>query len=638
MSSSATLQAQRPLPGPIQAGLVALLLLVAGTAAQEDGLNLPTELYTLKRDGRIERFGLGAAGVTDVTPPGALTVDFGVSPDGVWLAYRTDSAIGLYNMRTGEQQALDTTGASFPPYRGRGHSIAWSPDGGAIAYTTETGLRVAFLDGGFSDVAISPLLDLVWSPDGGFLAAEAEGNVWWVYRRAPGAPQMTLHAAIPSSRGLTWANPTQLLFAPAEGGLYSMDVGQANQQTALDDSTDRYALPERRQDGTVALFVRPSGDASITDTAGYLWQIEPGPQGPELSQVSEQSVELAGMRWAPGGRLLTTLSGGVFALVDPASAQGFPLPMTDVAAYSWGAVRLPSVPNLPLTSELYFLGDDGTGLAQVWRLPADGSSATPMTGHDTPVESYDVAPDGRTVAYVSAGTLWVLTPNPDIATPILTAQGISAPTFKADGTRIAYQMPDGISVIDALGGEPEQVLADYGEPRFAGDNLLVRIADGDLGLYTFATREVRRLGNYDVAKPLPDGRLLASGAPTSGMSDGIYLIDLAAGGPVLLYQTPPGLRIRDFAPLLDGSVRLLMERGDGLPAPVRVFDISPAGGAVSLPVVPYLSEAHISPDGGTLAGYASGAGTLAVYSIPLSSESVITVPGRTADVTFPAFR
>jgi Tol biopolymer transport system component len=614
--------------------LVALIMLAAGAAAQEDGLNLPTELYTLKRDGRIERFGLGAAGVADVTPPGALTVDFGVSPDGVWLVYRTDSAVGLYNMRTGEQRALDTTGASFPPYRGRGQSIAWSPDGGAIAYTTETGLRVAFLTGGFADVVISPLLDLVWSPDGTYLAAEAESDVWWVYRRINDPPQVALHSAIPSSRGLTWANNTQLLFAPAEGGLYMMDVANANQQAALDDSANRYSLPQRRQDGTVALFVRPSGNRNITDTAGYLWQIA---AGPVLEQVSQQSVELSGMRWTPDGRLLTTLSGGVFAVVDPVSAQGFPLPMTDVAAYGWGALRLPSVPNLPLTSNVYFLGDDGTGIMQVWRLPADGSAPVALTAHDAAIESYDVAPDGRTVAYVSAGTLWVMTPDPDVATPILTAEGISAPVFNADGTRITYQMPDGIYLIDAQGGEPQLVLADYAEPQFAGENLLVRIPDGDLALFTIETGDVQRLGSFMRAKPLPDGRILGAGAPASDMETGIYLMG-AGSAPVLLYRTPPGLRIRDFAPLIDGSVRLLMERADGLPAPVRVFDISTTGAAVSIPAVPYLSEGQISPDGGTLAGYASGAGTLAVYSIPLASESVVPVPARVNNVTFPALR
>jgi hypothetical protein len=121
------------------------------------------------------------------------------------------------------------------------------------------------------------------------------------------------------------------------------------------------------------------------------------------------------------------------------------------------------------------------------------------------------------------------------------------------------------------------------------------------------------------------------------METGIYLMGVGSA-PVMLYRTPAGLRIRDFAPLIDGSVRLLMERADGLPAPVRVFDISAAGAAVSIPAVPYLNEGRISPDGGTLAGYASGAGTLAVYSIPLASESILPVPARADDITFPALR
>jgi hypothetical protein len=264
-----------------------------------------------------------------------------------------------------------------------------------------------------------------------------------------------------------------------------------------------------------------------------------------------------------------------------------------------------------------------------------------MTAHDLSIESYAVAPDGRTIAYVSGGTLWALTPNPDIATPILTAEGISAPAFNADGTQIFYQMPDGIYALDTFGGEPRLILAGYSAPQILGTsgNLLVRITDGDLGLFDLATQEVKRLGSFERAKPMRDGRLLAAGAPSPELSKGIYMIDpTSTVGAVLLYQTPPGLKIRDFASLANGGVRLLMERVDGLPAPVRVFDVAPTGGAVSIPVVPYLSEGQLSADGETLAGYASGAGTLAVYSIPLASESIVGVPGKVEAVTFPPFR
>ena len=57
--------------------LIALFALCLPLHAQEDGLNLPTELYTLLRVGTIQRFGLGAAGVSDVTPPDSTSIDFG---------------------------------------------------------------------------------------------------------------------------------------------------------------------------------------------------------------------------------------------------------------------------------------------------------------------------------------------------------------------------------------------------------------------------------------------------------------------------------------------------------------------------------------------------------------------------------
>nr|MCU0476928.1 hypothetical protein [Anaerolineae bacterium] len=206
--------------------LLLIGLLAAPAHAQEDGLNLPTELYTLLRDGSIERFGLGAAGVAEVTPEAsAPAVDFGLSPDGVWIAYRTDAgALEVYNMVTPETRSIDPE-AGYPPYRGRGESIAWSPDGAALAYTRDGGLRVTFFDGGQSDVPVSPLLGLMWSPDGKYLAAEAENDVWWVYRRD--GVQMVLHAALPSSRGAAWVSPSLLMIAPAEGGLAVMDVANA---------------------------------------------------------------------------------------------------------------------------------------------------------------------------------------------------------------------------------------------------------------------------------------------------------------------------------------------------------------------------------------------------------------------------
>ncbi|MBV6437465.1 MAG: hypothetical protein H3C32_08655 [Anaerolineae bacterium] len=619
--------------------LVAVLMLAAPIAGQEDGLNLPAELYTLKRDGTIQRIGLGAAGVSDVTPPGALTLDFGLSPDGVWMAYRTDGAVGLYNMRTGEQRPLDTTGASYPPYRGRGQSVAWSPQGDAVAYTTETGLRIAVLDGSFGDIVIGPLISLNWSPDGQFLAAEAENDIWWVYRRQQNSPEpLVLHAALPSSRGTAWVSGSLLMFAPAEGGLFLLDASNANQQTQLADATRRFALPQRRQDGTVAVFGRAQNDTRITETAGYLHQIVATQRGVEVEQIGEESVELSNVQWAPGGRVMVALSGGVLAVVDPVSAQGFNLPLTEVAAVAWGALRLPSVPNMPLTADIAFLGDDGAGVRQVWRLAKDGSAAQPITAHDSSIDSFDIAADGSTVAYVSGETLWLFTPNPDIATPLVTGAGITHPALNAAADQVAYAAPDGVYLVDAAGGEPRRVLEGYSEPAFfdARGALIARLSDGDLAMYTLETGDVQRLGSFRVARPLPDGRLMALGAVSSTQRDGLYVLDPGRAEPVQIFAPPNGT-ISDAALLASGAFRVIVIRSDGLPAPLRVYDIQPGQGPVSIPVVPYLNDARLSPDGFTLAGFASGAGTMAVYSMVLSAENVITLPARVESIRFVPF-
>src|SRR5262245_35588225 len=98
----------------------------------QDGLNLPTELYVLGNNGQVQRYGLGAAGISTVTPESDFVVDFGVAPDGNWLAYRTEQSLTILNMFTGESSVIEN-GAGVPSARGRGDTLAWSPSGDALA-------------------------------------------------------------------------------------------------------------------------------------------------------------------------------------------------------------------------------------------------------------------------------------------------------------------------------------------------------------------------------------------------------------------------------------------------------------------------------------------------------------------------
>ena len=145
--------------------LACCLLLMVSMVGAQDGLNLPTELYVLTNAGQVQRYGIGAAGITIVTPTSDFVVDFGVAPDGNWMAYRTESALTLLNMFSGDSSVIES-GAGIPSSRGKGDTLVWSPTGDALAYTTLTGGRVYFSGTGtpvFADLRDSVFVSLQWS-------------------------------------------------------------------------------------------------------------------------------------------------------------------------------------------------------------------------------------------------------------------------------------------------------------------------------------------------------------------------------------------------------------------------------------------------------------------------------------------
>ena len=310
-----------------------------------DGFDLPTEFYVLTNEGQIDRYGLGADGIRTVTPEEAFVIDFGVAPDGEWLAYRTETALLLRNVTTEAEQTLDDTAASVPSLRGQGKTIAWAPNGNAVAITALEGGRVYFsvdntpLSSG-AEVITQDLLEgafyqFVWSPTGRFLAGEVADNVWWIYRRE--GTSLVLSSAILSSQGLAWASSFEAVFAPAEGGLLIMNMDAANAQTVLLDESWTYNLPVLAEDGFLKFFGRQQADPLITEGYGRLLGLRSGIA--ETSNLSDVAIELGGMQWAPEGRLLVALRDGTLSLVNPAEGTVFPLPIENAVAYDWGPLR-----------------------------------------------------------------------------------------------------------------------------------------------------------------------------------------------------------------------------------------------------------------------------------------------------------
>ncbi|MBE0689957.1 MAG: hypothetical protein IH587_07525, partial [Anaerolineae bacterium] len=497
---------------PILFLTLVLMSLWAMPLAAQDALNLPADLYVLINTGIIQRYGLGDEGVSQVTPENEFVVDFGLAPNGDLIAYRTESSISIMSMSGASESRVIERQADVPPYRGLGETIAWSPDQRAVAYTTTYGARV-YHDLGevaaYSDLQEGLFVDLSWSPSSQYLAARTDTGVWWIYRRLESA--MSLASVITQTDGVAWVTGLQLVFTPPDGGLILMDLELANEQFVILDSQWEYDLPYLNASDELVFFGRDKSDESTPPGYGRLQSIARGDS--EVLTRGRTAVQTAGLRWAPGALLLTAFDGGVLALYDPVSGQGFPLPITDVAAYSWGRFDAeaffalqptpqPIVPTpaaldvteaaddaieivsgLQMRYDAFFLASDEGNTAQLWRLPGSGTNAAQVTSANVDVVEYAVAPDLSSVAYISAGQLWLqpLSGGRPLSLATLENAGFVSPAFSPDASQIAYT-DGGIQMVAINGENARTVRADseeegifYGEPKFSpdGSRLLV---------------------------------------------------------------------------------------------------------------------------------------------------------------------
>lgn len=633
--------------------LLLAALLVGGSASAQDGLNLPTELYVLTNAGAVQRYGLGAAGVSTVTPEDTFVIDFSVAPDGNWLAYRTDQSLELLNMYTGEHSAIEGAAAGLPPFRGRGDTMAWSPTGDALAYTTQYGARVWFntTPPAFVDLPQGQFEQIGWSPDGAYLAAEAEPDIWWIFRRDGSA--LVLSSAIPSSAGLAWVSPAEVVFAPEDGGLYRMNLAAGNQQTLLLDNTWLYYQPYQLPDGMLVVFGRQKSDTETQP--GFARLLGLAPDAPRVSSLGEVAVDITVLRWAPRGDLMVAFRGGVLALVVPTSGQGLTLPISDAAAFGWGAAPLPAAQNLRLPADGYFLTNDSSEVAQVWRLPADSTQPVQLTTAADDITAYAVSPNGTAAAYAAGGSVWLQALSGEAQAAALADVGgaeIGSVAISPDATQIAYDalnsddsVESGVWLVAASGGEAQQLLANgadgapprYRQPQFSagGDRLLV-VASGSettgfqvLNL-TAADAAPVAVGAFDDAFWLSDGRILAYG---NGISTGepppaqpVVVINPVDSAQTPLASIPYPARIEAAREIAPGQVRLVLRNALPGPRALNVVDLRTDTGALSaVGSGGFMVNPALSPDGSTLTGQTHEAGPLTVRNLPAGEQAALSI-------------
>ncbi len=514
--------------------IMLMCLTFALPTSAQDGLNLPADLYVLVNNGQIQRYGVGTSGVTNLTPDSLFIIDFGVDGLGERIAFRTESGLFVINVANGGQtQQIEGAAADVPPYRGSGKTIAWSPNGDAIGYTTTYGARVYFDTGGtagFVDLKEGIFKSLSWSPGGRFLAAETASatsevdSVWWIYRRD--GYNLALTSVIPSSVGTAWVSDGEIVFAPAEGGLRLMNLDQANAQAVLLDDSVVYRLPALNAQDALVFFGRDPNDEDVPAGYGRLLRLARGAQ--QLETIGEVPISLSGLRWTPGGSLLVAFQGGVIALYDPSTGLGFPLPIENVVAYAWGpvsasipsapptdfpalptdapaavltvpptdiptelptdlpptpalealaptAVPVNSVSTLNLSADSFFLAPDTRGIVQVWKLRAGGTPPQPFTRSGSDVNEFAASPDGNRVAYVVDAELWlqVATDQPKLLARINSFAPVEA-DFSADSAQLVYvDERNGIWLNVLEENAPQLIRANasetYHRPQFSPD-------------------------------------------------------------------------------------------------------------------------------------------------------------------------
>ncbi|MBI3162352.1 MAG: PD40 domain-containing protein [Chloroflexi bacterium] len=239
--------------------------------------------------------------------------------------------------------------------------------------------------------------------------------------------------------------------------------------------------------------------------------------------------------------------------------------LTAPAPTEAGVTPPPSTVGL-LPHSMYFIGNDGAGLAQVYRLEKDGKTITQLTFEPAAAESYDVSPIDGSVVYVSDNKLYTVNADGsnrsmifdggqvDVNNPFINQ--VRSPVWSPNGQTIAFGHK-GLNFYSIVGGQSNLVLKD--EIDDAGNGFFVPremifpdkySPDGSklivtLGYYEGASSAVyyvnggaliRLTGGEGSAiccgetEWTPDGSAFYSANPTFGMfSAGLWRVDAATG-------------------------------------------------------------------------------------------------------------
>jgi Tol biopolymer transport system component/DNA-binding SARP family transcriptional activator len=403
------------------------------------------------------------------------------SPDGGRLSYEAGRAIYVVPALGGAAKLLvaplapgaTVNGEELQSDEGPGY-LAWSPDGGRIAYTDGRGIYVRAAGGGLATriATMDQPHSFAWSPDGSRLAfvlgnaafvyaPNAIGNTGpsslWIVSADGGPPERVTDAAslntspvwVPDGRGL-------LFISDRDGSrdIYRVELGRSGHPSGA---------PTRLTAGLKLHTIDLSRDGSVLAYADFIeyaniWSLPISDRVPVsvagAQPVTEGHQSVEGMAVSHDGRWLAFDSdrGGNQAIYRVPLSGGEPEPLSadsgDVFMPSWS----------PDAREIAYYGFRD-GRRRLFVMPVDGGSPSAVVPDSGNQRFPDWAPDGRRLVFHSDRTgrfeLYVVervAGGPWGAPRQLTTEGGQEARWSPDGGAIVYLRNAGLWVISPDGG------------------------------------------------------------------------------------------------------------------------------------------------------------------------------------------
>jgi hypothetical protein len=359
-----------------------------------------------------------ANAATRISKADEAVLDFVQAPDGSWVAYRVDNVLTLSPTAGEDAQtqavAIDTDAAPPAALSDQAQSIAWAPDGIALAYITALGIKTAYPGALFATDFSRPFVSVKWSRNGAYLAAQSADGGWLFFQSAPG--KLTLKRIFAEPAEAAWLDDRAVVLAPTVGGLLRLDASASSDTPPDWYIADEYFIKLRSGAPGEVVALHPDGGGAI----GSAVSIRADGQWTALGRAKLDSR----LDWGPEpGNILYYITSGTPILVDRATGDENLLPMRTVARVGFN-IQLPERLGVTLDADLYFLASDSRGVSQLWRLPRDGAPLIQLSRSTTAVSGYDVS--GERVQYTTNGVTITVTRDgtiPEVATPDTTGPG-----------------------------------------------------------------------------------------------------------------------------------------------------------------------------------------------------------------------